>query len=148
MLCEAALSIDIRLIGTENDEDLRALAGYLLRDQDMRGRVRLRERPPQVGSLGAVLEALSVIAEPGGAALVAAIVAWARMRRSDLTIDLTRADGVKVKVDAARIRTLDPQGVGQFIDDTVSRLTSMTSAPSAPPPVPSDTPVDTAPPSA
>lgn len=91
-------------------DDLRDLRGWLVHEQELRGRVALvRVGPPPPGTLGPGLEALSVSIGSGGtlSVLVAGILSWIRLhssqrhRTSTTAIELHRPDGVVVKIDVA-----------------------------------------------
>jgi hypothetical protein len=100
----------ITLTMTDSDLDqLRALRAWLTQEEQLRGRVTLiQEGPPEPGTLGMALEALSVSIESGGAVtvLIAGIMSWIRQRygqrdrASTTVIKLRRADGASVEISA------------------------------------------------
>lgn len=100
----------ITLTMTDSGPDqLRALRAWLTQEEQLRGRVTLiQEGPPEPGTLGVALEALSVSIESGGAVtvLIAGIMSWIRQRygqrnrASTTVIKLRRADGASVEISA------------------------------------------------
>ena len=99
----AVISVDGGAAGAE----LRDLYGWLAAEEDLR--VRVVERPPSSGEMGALLEGLAVVLAPGGAAAVLAgsLMSWLSRRRSDLTIRLRRADGAELEVAVTQLRGMD-----------------------------------------
>jgi hypothetical protein len=87
-------------------DDVRSLRRWLAAEEEFRGRVRPVEAPARPEMLGPALTELLVdVAGPGGVALAAALVAWARSRRGD--IDLTvrrRGEETTVRLSARRVR--------------------------------------------
>jgi hypothetical protein len=90
-------------------DELRALRTWLTQEEQLRGRVTLtQDGPPESGTLGMALEALSVSIESGGAVtvLIAGIMSWIRQRygerhrTSTTVIKLRRADGAMVEISA------------------------------------------------
>jgi len=104
----AERSITLTLTNSGPDQ-LRALRAWLTQEEQLRGRVILiQEEPPEPGTLGMALEALSVSIESGGAVtvLIAGIMSWIRQRygqrnrASTTVIKLRRADGASVEISA------------------------------------------------
>lgn len=107
------MSTDLSITVTITDgslDELRALRAWLTQEERLRGRVTLtQDGPPEPGTLGMALEALSVSIESGGAVtvLIAGIMSWIRQRygqrhRANATvIKLRRADGATVEISAA-----------------------------------------------
>jgi hypothetical protein len=107
------LNITLTITDSGPDE-LRALRAWLTQEEQLRGRVTLtQEGPPEPGTLGLALEALSVSIESGGAVtvLIAGIMSWIRQRygqrhrASTTIIKLRRADGAMVEISAATAGT-------------------------------------------
>jgi hypothetical protein len=107
--------LNITLTMTDGSlDELRALRAWLVEEEQLRGRVTLTPGgPPEPGTLGVALEALSVSIESGGAVtvLIAGIMAWIRQRygqrhrASTTVIKLRRADGATVEISAATAGT-------------------------------------------
>jgi Effector Associated Constant Component 1 len=116
--------VDVRITVDDagGPDELRDLRGWLGHEPELRGRITAVEPPAQPGSLGPVLEALLVAVAPGGVAvaLVTSIVSWIRQRHSDLAVQITYADGTKIKIDAKRVRGL----TGADLHAEIAQLTS------------------------
>lgn len=96
------MEITVSVTCEHEPDELRSLYGWLAGESELRGRVRLVQRPPQPGVLGSIPELLTV-AGPGGA-LATALIAWLRNRTSDVVCKVTRKDGTTVEVSAKRVR--------------------------------------------
>jgi Effector Associated Constant Component 1 len=110
---------------TSSDE-LRSLRTWLLGEAELRGRVGIVERSPDVGELGALPEALTIALGPGGvaAAVASALIAWVRHRTSDVVLRMTFANGTSVELDGRRLRRLSATdvsaqvvGLGQMLTE-------------------------------
>jgi Effector Associated Constant Component 1 len=122
----------ITLTMTDSGPDaVRALRAWLTREEELRGRVTLTQHgPPQPGTLGGALEALSVSIDSGGAVtvLVAGILAWLRQRygqrrtESTTVIKLRRADGATVEISAATAGTWSAAEVAEQVRQLVQAL--------------------------
>jgi hypothetical protein len=131
------LDIAIRLDNDTDDTDssgdeLRSLRRWLLDVPEFRGRVTVREQPPEPGELGPRLEALILSLE--GATVRAAgsfgdtVAAWAEARRRTLTTQRLHLearitpDEVVVSIDTpVRDGQLDPS-VRAFVNEITDRL--------------------------
>lgn len=106
------------IITADSSEELRDLAEYLLDTDELRGRVRQRQRPPGPEDMGPVLDALEIVVGPSGitAASAAAIIAWVRSRRPTMRLRVrSSADGVRtVDLDARGVIALDAEGLQQL----------------------------------
>lgn len=99
--------LTITLTGAGLDE-LRDLRGWLVHEDELRGRVALIQESRAPGTLGGALEVLSVSLGSGGAisVLVAGIMSWLKQQRgrrrsgSTVTIKLRRADGASFEISA------------------------------------------------
>jgi len=93
------------------EDQVGALFGWLAREDALRNGVRLRAEPPGPGTMGAVVDVLTVALGSGGAgvALVRSLCTWLTLRRVDVTITIETSDGRKVQVDVKRAR--DPDAV-------------------------------------
>ncbi|NUT96480.1 MAG: hypothetical protein HOY78_31075 [Saccharothrix sp.] len=112
-------------------DDLRGLHRALADEDELRGRVTLRHRPPEAGTLGPVAEAVEVALAPGGALTVVAgaVLVWLRSRRGSVKVKVTKGKN-SVEVTAHRIRGLDPAAVR----DLTTRIAAALEAPPTRPP--------------
>lgn len=113
----------VRLVDGGTSDDLRELSSWLLNEESLRGRVQLTEQPPAPGRLGPVADALVATLAPGGtvAVLAGSVLGWLRLRRGDLTVEVTREDA-HVQVTAKRVRELDQDGIGSLVREIVDAL--------------------------
>jgi hypothetical protein len=104
--------------GSETTADeLYSLRAWLLDEEDLRGRVRLVERPPAPGKLGALPEALIMALGPGGAFTAAsALIAWFRYRTSDVRLKLIGPDGSALEVEGRRVRGMSTAEVSAHVE--------------------------------
>jgi hypothetical protein len=134
----------IALTITDGDPDeLRDLRAWLTQEDQLRGRVTLtQDGPPEPGTLGVALEALSVSIESGGAVtvLIAGIMSWLRQgygqrhRTSTTVIKLRRADGARVEISAATAGTWSTAEIAAQIRQLVQDLDPGNQAPADPRP--------------
>lgn len=105
--------MDVTITTTGGAEDLRSLRAWLVQENELRGRVSLPTAPPKEGTLGSVVEVLLAAVGSGGAitVLVGGIISWLRHRSQDLTLEITRADGASIKIDAKRVRDVNIEGL-------------------------------------
>ncbi|RKT53522.1 effector-associated constant component EACC1 [Saccharothrix australiensis] len=109
--------------GPAGTDELRSLHRTLSREPDLRGLVRLRQRPPAGESLGPVVEAVEVELAPDGPLTVVAgaVLVWLRHRHGSVKVKVTRgADAVEVA--AQRIRDLDAASVRHLATEIVTAL--------------------------
>jgi hypothetical protein len=92
-------------------EYLGSLAAWLADNETLRGHIQPRQRPPEPGHLGAVVDVLTVALGSGGVgvALVQSLCTWLRTRRPAVTITLQGADGRSLRIDLER--ALDPEAL-------------------------------------
>jgi hypothetical protein len=110
------MTVMLTLAGDEaSSDELRGLRAWLVADDELRGRVRTREGPPDEGKLGPVLESLEVIAQPAAAALAASLIAWLRSRVSRFRLEVRTARGAEVVLDSRQVKAMDPQQVNELI---------------------------------
>lgn len=120
------MAVTLTLAGDEaSSDELRNLRAWLVEDDDLRGRVRTRERPPDQGTLGPLLESIEVIAQPVAAALAAALITWLRSRVSRFRLEVRTKSGAEIVLDSRQVKALDPRQVrdligrlSKVIDDT------------------------------
>ncbi|MHA6765571.1 effector-associated constant component EACC1 [Streptacidiphilus sp. PAMC 29251] len=105
-------------------DQLRSLYEWLAEVQQLRGRVDLSETPPEPGTLGPVLDALTVALGPGGAATAFAtgLIAWLRSRRGDVHIKVTLPDRSSLELTAKRVSDLDTTALQQQVDHMAALL--------------------------
>ncbi|MCX4774986.1 hypothetical protein OG322_40620 [Streptomyces sp. NBC_01260] len=118
--------MDVTVIaeGPDGGEKLRSLRGWLVDSQELRGRVDSVERPPKTGTLGPVLDALSVALGPAGAASAFAtgLIAWLRTRRGDVQIKVTLPDRSSLELTAKRVSGLDADALQQQVTEVTDLL--------------------------
>lgn len=95
--------------GPDAADQLRCLHEWLADVEELRGRVSRKEGPPKPGTLGPVLDALTVALGPGGAAtaFATAAIAWLRNQRGEVRIKVTLPDRQSVELTAKRVSNLD-----------------------------------------
>ncbi|MFI9815833.1 effector-associated constant component EACC1 [Saccharothrix variisporea] len=115
------MDVELRVDG--GADEVRDLHRALAADPDLRGRVRLRHRPPEPGALGPVAEAVEVALAPGGALTVVAgaVLVWLRRRRGTVKVRVTRGEDT-VEVYADQVRGLDAPAVKELTAQIVSSL--------------------------
>ena len=118
--------------GTGGDE-IRSLRDWLLREEELRGRVRLIETPPRSGELGPVADGLVVALVPGGAAsvLAADAIAWIRAQRADVTVTVQQSDGSSVRLEGRRVRGLDADAARELVERASRMLAGSVPGPEA-----------------
>lgn len=110
----------LRIAGEDAEQHLRALYGWLRREDELRGQVELRNRPIVPGQMGGVLDVLAVALGSGGAGAVLArsLSTWLTQTRADVTVTVTTtATSREVKVDTRRAR--DPLAVIREVKELV-----------------------------
>lgn len=110
--------------GPDGEHQLRSLQDWLVDSQELRGRVDGVERPPETGTLGPVLDALSVALGPAGAvtALATGLIAWLRTRRGDVHIKVTLPDRSSLELTAQRVSGLDTDALQQQVTEIADLL--------------------------
>ncbi|GAB2944910.1 hypothetical protein ACFMQL_33350 [Nonomuraea fastidiosa] len=118
--------MDVTVIaeGSDRGDLLRSLRDWLSDAPELRGRIDGVERPPEPGTLGPLLEALSVALGPAGAvtAFVTGLVAWLRTRRGEVSIKVTLPDGTSLELTAKRVAGLDSTALQQQVTDVAALL--------------------------
>ncbi len=112
----------VTVAGATADE-LRDLRAFLAGESEFRGRMELRERPAEPGSMGVLTDILDVALGSGGAVsvLVGAIVVWLKGRKGSVTIKITR-NGNTAEVSATRVRDLDPAALRALTEQISAEL--------------------------
>lgn len=118
--------VDTTVIADAPDsaDQLRSLYEWLGNDDELRGRVSPQESPPVPGTLGPVLDALTIAAGPGGVATVfaASVIAWLRGRRGDVSIKVTSPDDWSVELNAQRVASLDARALQEQVTELSTML--------------------------
>ncbi|MGW0702752.1 effector-associated constant component EACC1 [Streptomyces sp. NPDC002867] len=118
--------MDIAVIaeGPEAGDRLRSLQEWLAGVEELRGRVDGKERPPEPGTLGPVLDVLTVALGPAGAATAFAtgLIAWLRTRRGDVHIKVTLPDRSSLELNAKRVAGLDTEALQQQVAEVAELL--------------------------
>ena len=111
------VDLTVTVVGSEAGDEARELQRWLADEEELRGQVRLVERAPEPGTLGALVHALAVGIAPGGAAtaFAAAIVSWIRHCRGDIRAVVRRSDGIEIEVSAERVSGLDASALRSFV---------------------------------
>ncbi|WP_410671592.1 effector-associated constant component EACC1 [Amycolatopsis sp. cmx-4-68] len=112
----------LRVTGEEAAPRLRALHSWLGREDELRGRVKLRNRPIAPGEMGGVADVLTVALGSSGAgavlirSLARSVSMWLTQSRADVTVTVTTtAESRKVEVDVRRAR--DPEAVLRSVEE-------------------------------
>ncbi|MER7930731.1 hypothetical protein ABTY96_47825 [Streptomyces sp. NPDC096057] len=110
--------------GPEAADELRSLHAWLTDVDELKGRVGCKESPPGKGTLGPLLEALTVALGPGAAAtaLATTVIAWLRTRRSEIRIKMTLPDRRSLEVSAKNVADLDAAALRQQVADIAALL--------------------------
>ncbi len=118
------MHIELRISGGEDAQGLRSLREWLTEEPDLRGHVRMIERPPAPGELGSELEALVVGLGPGGAitAAVGLLVSWLRRRRGTLKLRVVLPDGGSVELESDVVSALPADELYDLVDRLVERI--------------------------
>ncbi|WP_335934798.1 effector-associated constant component EACC1 [Streptomyces sp. PTD5-9] len=104
---------------------MHELRRWLSAEPELRGRIRghtPKPLPPDARGLEA--EALLAVLAPGGVAgaFAGALVAWARTRRGDQTVTVTRPDGTAVTVSTAHVKGLTAEQNAQLARELAAVL--------------------------
>ncbi|WP_369369116.1 hypothetical protein AB5L52_45400 (plasmid) [Streptomyces sp. CG4] len=110
--------------GPKAADELRSLHAWLTDIDELRGRVGCKESPPEKGTLGPLLEALTVALGPGAAAtaLATTVIAWLRARRSEIHIKVTLPDRRSLELSARNVADLDAAALRQQVADVAVLL--------------------------
>lgn len=124
------MDLEISVTGADAADDLRALRTWLAEEPELRGRVRLVERPPEPGHLGSVPVMIMVTLGTGAttAGLVTTVSTWLRQRAVDVACTVTRtADGAGGTLSARRLREADLPARGRIARELSTTLATATS---------------------
>jgi hypothetical protein len=113
-------------------DELRSLRAWLLEEDELRGCIQARERPPAPDRLGPVLDALQIVADPAAGVLTASLVAWLKTRVGNVRLVLTPEHGDTVKVEAKNVRGLDAAGFAK-LSEQLTRVASQVVRADGPP---------------
>ncbi|MFF2073274.1 hypothetical protein ACFVXG_00785 [Kitasatospora sp. NPDC058162] len=114
----------IRIDGTGSTDELRSLRQWLIEEDRLRGRVQLAEAPPEPGTLGSVLDTLTVALGPGGVATAVAsvLISWIRRQRGNVSVKVTRPDGTVAELSATHVSALEAPEVRQLAAELARSL--------------------------
>jgi hypothetical protein len=112
------VDVTITVGGETTAEELYSLRRWLIGEDELRGEVRVVERPPDPGKLGSLPDALVIALGPGGvgAVLASAVIAWIRHRTGDVSLEMTCPDGSSVQVQGRRLRGLTADDVSAQVE--------------------------------
>jgi Effector Associated Constant Component 1 len=100
------LGVDVAIMVDSQDPlDLPDLFAWLGREEELRGKVRLQDRPLVPGEMGTLPDLIAVAIGSGGVASVLAgsLSTWLAQRKSDITLKVTGPDGRIVELKAQRV---------------------------------------------
>jgi Effector Associated Constant Component 1 len=112
--------------GDATGDDLRMLRSWLVREDELRGRVSLVSPPAEPGAMGLDPDTLMVTLGPGAAtgAFAGLLMAWLRSRSMHLSVKATRTPSqARIDVVVRRVGRLDPAIVRQHVEE-LSRVVS------------------------
>jgi len=112
------MDVSLGVVVAPSADEVRELARWLGEEDELRGRVRVREGDAVPGTLGALTDGLIAVLGPASVgAFATAVVQWLRTRRSDVEIEVSRADGATMKVSAKYVRGLTVTEVRELTTD-------------------------------
>lgn len=117
--------MEVSITGVDSTENLRTLRTWLAEEPELRGRVRLVERPPEPGHLGTVPELILVTLGTGSATtgFATAVNAWLQHRAVDVACTVTRiADGTGITMSARQLRQADAATRGRLARELSATL--------------------------
>lgn len=99
----------IRLTGETAQAELTALADWLSREDELRGRSAIGRTEARPGRMGGLTEVVIVAlgAQGAGTALAASLSVWIRHRRPSADIEVTGPDGQSVKISLRNVPEAD-----------------------------------------
>lgn len=116
----------VRAEGQDQADQLHSLYDWLADVEELRGRIGYQEKPPEPGTLGPLLDALSVALGPAGAAtaLATAVVGWLRTCRGTVRIKVTLSEHRSIELTAENVSRLDHGALRQQVADIAALLSS------------------------
>lgn len=110
------MDVAIELNSRGSTDDLHSLRQWIVDDDVLRGRVRLVNTPPELGTLGGVVETLAVALAPGGmaTALASVLITWIRRRTGNVIMRITEPDGRSYEISASNVRTLSADEIKEI----------------------------------
>lgn len=120
------MDVTVAVTGAGPDDELRSLCSWLAGDDDLAGLVEPTPQAPhdqpdhQSDGMDQRTDTVTVRLDPPGAAtaLANSLVAWIRDHSHDAVYEVTRPDGVSVRVSARRVR----QTSGAVVRELVTEL--------------------------
>ncbi|HEX5496929.1 MAG TPA: hypothetical protein VFX70_20395 [Mycobacteriales bacterium] len=108
------MDVTVAVGGEHPDDEPRSLRSWLAGDDDLSGLVKpVPDQPPQPqGTIVVRLDQRGT-----AAALADSLVAWIRERTHDAVYEVTRPDGVSVRLPARRVRTTNGARVRALITE-------------------------------
>ncbi|APE38064.1 hypothetical protein BOX37_06030 [Nocardia mangyaensis] len=102
------------------------LNSWLLTQDGFRGRVRVLERPPAAGTLGASLDAVMVAVSSGltSSAAFGALIAWLKTRPGKLTMRVKKPDGTEIEIEAEGLRGLSAAQLAAYVESIQATASS------------------------
>jgi hypothetical protein len=117
----AVATARISVLSRDPIADAESLTDWLRGEPALAGKVRLDGARPEPGQLGTALDTVTVLLGAGGplTVLASCLRAWiTQPRRSDVRLEVRRADGSGVEIDAKRVRGEDLEGLlRRILDD-------------------------------
>lgn len=103
--------LGLTVVGDDAEWHLRMLREWLASEDELRGRVELRNKPIAPGHMGGVVDVLAVTLGAGGPGVVLArsVSTWLTQRRADVSVTMKAPDGREITVDVKR--AADPEAV-------------------------------------
>lgn len=116
-------TLRLRVSGEDAEHQLRELRDWLDREDELRGEVRLRNRPIEPGQMGGLLDVIEVAVGSGGAVAVLAksLSVWLTQNRADVKVTVMPTEhGPQIVVDSKRAR--DAQAMVREIGELAAKL--------------------------
>ncbi|PPK70362.1 hypothetical protein V5P93_000758 [Actinokineospora auranticolor] len=110
----------------ESGDTLRSAFSWLREEDDLRGRVHLRQAPPQAGQMGSPWEAIVVAALSAGGAvpvLINTLGTWIRNQRTTLKLEVKIGE-TSIVIDADRVKA-NPDEIGLLLDKATRAATHL-----------------------
>ncbi|WP_440103594.1 effector-associated constant component EACC1 [Streptosporangium sp. H16] len=107
--------MDIVVTTDAGADRLRELYAWLAEEVEIRGRMRVIERPPPPGGLGPMAEGLQLALGSGGAvaALSGVVIAWLRSRPGEISVKITKGKN-QLEVTSKGVKALTAEGVSEL----------------------------------